>query len=158
MPAEQRQVAQAHAGDEEHAEQRGEVDERRAEVGLDEDEAGGQRRVGDAQRGRSAACRCGPALRAISAASASSSVSLPSSDGWNWKNGNWIQRRDPRVEKPSSEDDRDEADRADVERPLEAPEALDVEERRARTSASAAERQVDLLLDDERVRRRRPCR
>ena len=43
-----------------------------------------------------------PALRAISAASASSSVSLPSSDGWNWKNGNWIQRRDPRVEKPSA--------------------------------------------------------
>ena len=42
-----------------------------------------------------------PALRAISAASASSSVSLPSSDGWNWKNGSWIQRRDPRVEKPS---------------------------------------------------------
>ena len=43
-----------------------------------------------------------PALRAIRAASASSSVSLPSSEGWNWKNGNWIQRRDPRVEKPSA--------------------------------------------------------
>ena len=38
MPVEQREVAQAHAGDEEHAEQRGEVDEGRAEVGLDEDE------------------------------------------------------------------------------------------------------------------------
>ena len=43
-----------------------------------------------------------PALRAINAASASSSVSLPISDGWNWKNGSWIQRREPRVEKPSA--------------------------------------------------------
>ena len=43
-----------------------------------------------------------PALRAMKAASASSNVILPSSEGWNWKNGNWIQRRDPRVEKPSA--------------------------------------------------------
>ena len=91
-----------------------------------------------------------PALRAIRAASASSSVSLPSSEGWNWKNGSWIQRREPRVEKPSSEDGRDEPDRADVERPLEAPEALDVDERQ-HAQRDRAEREVDLLADDELV-------
>ena len=91
-----------------------------------------------------------PALRAISAASASSSVSLPSSDGWNWKNGNWIQRRDPRVEKPSAKTAATRRDRADVERPLEAPEALDVDERQ-HAQRERAECQVDLLLDHEGV-------
>ena len=80
---------------------------RRPEVGLDEDEHRGQAGIGDAREDEAERADA-PALRAIRAASASSSVSLPSSDGWNWKNGNWIQRRDPRVEKPSSEDDRDE--------------------------------------------------
>ena len=91
-----------------------------------------------------------PALRAIRADSASSSVSLPSSDGWNWKNGNWIQRRDPRVEKPSRKTTATSRDRADVEQPLEAPQALDVEEREE-AERDPAEAQVDLLAHDERI-------
>ena len=48
------------------------------------------------------------------------------------------------------EDCGDERDRPDVERPLEAAEALDVDEGE-RAQGDRAEREVDLLLDHERV-------
>ena len=38
----------------------------------------------------------------MKADSATTSSSLPSSDAWKLKNGNWIARCDPRAEKPSA--------------------------------------------------------
>ena len=52
----------------------------------------------------------------MNAASATISSTLPSSDGWNWKNGRSIQRREPRATEPSAEHEQVRADQQAVER------------------------------------------
>ena len=95
-----REVRPAHAGDEQHRERDDAVDERRAEVGLDEDE---RRREHPEVRIRSVMRRSEPFLARsrTNAASVITSRTLPSSEGWKVKNGSSIQRRDPRVASPS---------------------------------------------------------
>ena len=78
------EVEPAHAGEEQHGRERGAVDERGAEVGLEEDER--HRHEPEADGGR-APCRAASTRRPRSTrkpAIASTKNVLPNSEGWNW--------------------------------------------------------------------------
>ncbi len=142
-------MAQADARDEEHAEQRGQVDDRRAEVGLDEDQAGGQRRVGDAEDDEPERADA-PRVARDQGGQRQQQRELAELRRLELEERELDPAARPARREAEREDGGDEPDRAHVERPLEAPEALDVDERQ-NAQGDGAEREVDLLLDHERV-------
>ena len=87
----------AHAGDEQDGGERRAVDERGAEVGLEEDE---QRSGTTARAITVRTVRSWPrdARRSTrKPASASTNSAFPNSDGWNWNGPTSIQRFEPRI-------------------------------------------------------------
>ncbi len=142
-------MAQADPRHEEHAEERRDVDERRAEVGLDEHEPGRQRHVGDADQDEA---QRPDASRVAGDEGGQRQQQRELADLGRLE----LEERQldpaprPARREAECEDGRDERDRAEIERPLEAPEALDVDERQ-HAQGDGPQREVDLLLDDERV-------
>ena len=118
ISADHRQVQPAHAGDEEHGGEHGGVDERRADVGLDEDEQrSGPAASAIAPQRRRAARRS--RLRAVGEErrrATSANSTLPNSDGWKRKKPRSIQRREPRVAAPATSTKHHHAERAEVDR------------------------------------------
>ena len=105
-PASSDEVEPADAGDEEHGGERGRVDERRAEVRLEEDEQRSARAPSPIAVERPSAARRSAAPRsARKPASARTKSSLPNSDGWNWNGPRSIQRFEPRDRLGEREDE-----------------------------------------------------
>ena len=142
-------VQPARAGDEEHGRERGAVDERGAEVRLDEDEP--DRKRGEPERAsvvvRGSSMRFARSAR--KPASARTKSSLPNSDGWKRNEPTSSQRCEPRVTGPATKTSSIVADGADVDR---APEPLEVRGlRRARRRSRPAPAADEGRLADEEV-------
>ena len=126
--AEHREVLPRRPGDEQHRAERGEVDERRAEVGLGEDEHDREARRGRARAAVVPHARSARRARsAMKPASARTKSSFPNSEGWKVKKPTLIQRVDPRAARPTHEHDRDQADGADEDRAPVAPVEVGVD-------------------------------
>src|SRR3954471_23792343 len=142
-------MAQAHAGDEEHAEERGDVDDGGAEIRLDEDEHRGHGRIRDAEDDE-AERPDAPRIARDQRRQGQQQRELAELRRLELEERELDPAPRPACREAEREDGRDERDRADVERPLEAPETLDVDERQ-HAQRERAQSQVDLLLDHEGV-------
>ena len=134
------------AGDEEHRRERGHVDERGAEVGLDEDE---ERRHGTEQQHRSVVDHVPiTAWRSeMSPASARMTRSFPNSDGWNCEEAEVDPARRAARGLADEEDDRDEPDGHAVDEPPVAAVEVRVDERRDDEHEPARRGVEDLLVE-----------
>ena len=136
---EHRQLPPRRAADEEHRAERGEVDERRAEVGLREDEDDGNRAEAERAQRRADVAAAARALGEEARRARARTASFPNSDGWNVKKPTLIQRVEPRAARPTTKTIAISVDGADEDGPPVAAVDVRVDERR----------------DDEQRRRRR---
>ena len=124
--------------EEQHGREHGRVDERRADVGLDEDERDRDRRERDRAERRPQLARSASARSARNAARKSVNSTFPNSDGWKRKKPTSIQRREPRVAAPATSTSSISPSVVAEDQPAEAP----------------VDGRVDQRRDDEHARRR----